>query len=150
MTEALPEWAQKIRHMRLTMQLTGAAFAAQINTSKMTISRWERGISKPSALMWLRLAKFAAPPDSGYFYERAGLTQGDISEPSLGMTVLQDDASITKLVGKLDRCVSLLSGLATSDSAKLGEVLFLLSDTTNILLGLQGQNQTPEPMQTAS
>ena len=150
MTEPMPEWAQKIRHMRLSMQLTGAAFAAQINTSKMTISRWERGISKPSALMWLRLAKFAGPQDCWYFYERAGLTQGDISEPSLGMPVLQDETSMAKLVGKLDRCVALLSGLATSDSAKLGEVLFLLSDATNILLGLHGQNDTHEPMQTAS
>ncbi|HWR36000.1 MAG TPA: S24 family peptidase [Clostridia bacterium] len=74
----MPEWACKINALRTRLGLSGTLFAAQLGVSSMAVSRWERGQNEPAADIYLAIGKMAGDPDCWYFWQRAGLTIGDI------------------------------------------------------------------------
>lgn len=49
-----------LRHNRLTLQIDQAVVAASLRTTQQTVSRWERGISRPRYNHMHRVAKVYA------------------------------------------------------------------------------------------
>jgi transcriptional regulator with XRE-family HTH domain len=79
-----PEWAERLEHFRKDLGWSQAALARKLNVSPMATSRWERGVNQPTAAIYIRLGKLAHNSDRWYFWEKAGLTRGDIQpEPKI-------------------------------------------------------------------
>lgn len=57
MDEPSNEFAQQLRSLRETQGLTVRALADRVGVSKVTIWKWEKGSSKPSARMTSSLAR---------------------------------------------------------------------------------------------
>jgi len=72
------EAAQRIRALRGKMKLSQLEIGRRINSSAMSVSRWERGLLKPSAETYIQLGYLAGDPDCWYFWSRAGLRSEDV------------------------------------------------------------------------
>ncbi len=51
-----PSFAHLLRQERLYRGWSQKQLAQKMNTTRVTISRWEQGISMPSPLFWQRLS----------------------------------------------------------------------------------------------
>jgi DNA-binding transcriptional regulator YiaG len=74
----LPAWSKRIKQMRTSFGLSQAEFGKRLNCSPMQVSRWERGLHKPSAACLLALGKMAGPPAGWIFWNLAGITIADV------------------------------------------------------------------------
>jgi transcriptional regulator with XRE-family HTH domain len=75
---AVPEWARKVLDFRRDRKLTQSALAKELNTSAMTVSRWERGEAEPAPEAYIRLGHLAGDPLCWFFWGRAGLKTADL------------------------------------------------------------------------
>ncbi len=75
---ATPEWSRKIEALRRSLTRSQSRFANELNTSAMTVSRWERGVQEPPANLYIQLGNLAGGPECWYFWERAGLHRSDL------------------------------------------------------------------------
>jgi DNA-binding XRE family transcriptional regulator len=75
---AVPEWSQKIATFRHTLKLSQSEFAKRLGSSTMAVSRWERGIQKVPANIYVQLGKLAGDPLCWYFWGCAGLRTVDV------------------------------------------------------------------------
>jgi SOS-response transcriptional repressor LexA len=73
-----PEWSRKIETLRRRLSHSQGTLGTELNTSPMTVSRWERGAQEPSADMYIQLGNLAGDPECWYFWERAGLHSSDL------------------------------------------------------------------------
>jgi phage repressor protein C with HTH and peptisase S24 domain/DNA-binding transcriptional regulator YiaG len=89
---AVPEWSQKIATFRNVQNLSQSEFAKRLGASTMAVSRWERGIQKVPANIYIRLGNLAGDPLCWYFWGCAGLRTVDVMRvlPSARQR-LQDD-----------------------------------------------------------
>jgi transcriptional regulator with XRE-family HTH domain len=60
--------------MRETLGLSQSAFAGKLRCSSMTVSRWERGLVKPSADGLIAIGEMAGPPLGLEFWRMAGIS----------------------------------------------------------------------------
>jgi SOS-response transcriptional repressor LexA/DNA-binding XRE family transcriptional regulator len=74
----IPEWADRIRMLRVQLKLSQSALGQQLQYSAMAISRWERGLQEPPADCYIKLGELAGNPDCWYFWERAGLKSSEV------------------------------------------------------------------------
>jgi SOS-response transcriptional repressor LexA len=72
------EWSRKIETLRHRLSHTQGSLARELNTSPMTISRWERGTQEPPAELYIQLGNLAGDPECWYFWQRAGLHSADL------------------------------------------------------------------------
>jgi SOS-response transcriptional repressor LexA len=75
---ACPEWSRKVEALRGRLSQSQSSLAHELNTSAMTVSRWERGTQEPSAALYIQLGNLAGDPECWYFWERAGLHTADL------------------------------------------------------------------------
>ncbi len=73
-----PEWAKSIVHLRSALALSQVGFGDVFHCSAMTVSRWERGISEPPSHTYIEMGNLAGDPRCWYFWERAGMSKGDL------------------------------------------------------------------------
>lgn len=81
---ALPEWATRISELRESLKISQGELARRMECSAMTVSRWERGLLAPSAEYYVQLGNLAEPPESWFFWERAGLRADKITRAMPG------------------------------------------------------------------
>jgi DNA-binding XRE family transcriptional regulator len=74
----LPEWAAKIIGLRDQLKLSQTAFGQCLNSSAMSISRWERGSQEPTAQSYIELGNLGGDPLCWFFWARAGLRNEDL------------------------------------------------------------------------
>jgi transcriptional regulator with XRE-family HTH domain len=79
----LPEWAARIRRLLSDLKLSQAGLAGRVGVSPATVSRWVQGRQEPTAEFYVALGNLARPPHGGYFWERAGVDSGALSDASL-------------------------------------------------------------------
>jgi SOS-response transcriptional repressor LexA len=72
-----PDWAANISELRQRLNLSQAVFGGRLNSSAMSVSRWERGNQEPSAGSYIELGNLAGAPVCWYFWDRAGLRNED-------------------------------------------------------------------------
>jgi transcriptional regulator with XRE-family HTH domain len=65
---ALPEWSQKIANFRNALKLSQDELGKRLGASAMAISRWERGIQRVPANIYIQLGKLAGDPLCWYFW----------------------------------------------------------------------------------
>src|SRR5260370_35294300 len=68
-----PDWAANISELRQRLNLSQVVFGGRLNSSAMSISRWERGTQEPSADSYIELGNLAGAPDCCNFWCRAAL-----------------------------------------------------------------------------
>jgi transcriptional regulator with XRE-family HTH domain len=73
-TSPLPAWSKKIQHLREELQLTQSGFAKKLHCSSMTVSRWERGLVKPTANSLIAMGDLAGPHGGMHFWRIAGIS----------------------------------------------------------------------------
>lgn len=73
-----PEWSLKIKAFRDDLNLSQFEFAKRIGTSPMAVSRWERGIQKVPANIYIKLGNLAGDPLCWYFWGLTGLRTEDV------------------------------------------------------------------------
>lgn len=76
--KATPEWAQRIASLRQQLRISQAELARRLECSAMTVSRWERGQSAPSADYYIQLGRLTKKGERWFFWERAGLQLADV------------------------------------------------------------------------
>ena len=81
-----PDWASNISELRQRLNLSQTVFGGRLNSSAMSVSRWERGNQEPSADSYIELGNLAGAPVCWYFWGRAGLQTEDLMRvmPKLG------------------------------------------------------------------
>ena len=58
MTQAnLPEWAIKIKQLRVKLKLTQREFGRLFDVSQVAVSWWESGINEPPASVFMKIIK---------------------------------------------------------------------------------------------
>jgi SOS-response transcriptional repressor LexA len=73
-----PEWSRKIEAFRGALGLSQTGLGDRTDTSAMTVSRWERGETEPSAAAYIRLGNLAGDPLCWFFWGRAGMYSAHI------------------------------------------------------------------------
>ena len=76
---AVPEWSRKIADFRARLKLSQSELGKRLGTSAMAVSRWERGIQKVPANIYIQLGNLAGDPLCWYFWECAGLRTADVT-----------------------------------------------------------------------
>jgi len=74
----VPGWSLKIKAFRDGLNLSQFEFAKRIGTSAMAVSRWERGIQKVPANIYIKLGNLAGDPLCWYFWGLTGLRTEDV------------------------------------------------------------------------
>jgi SOS-response transcriptional repressor LexA/DNA-binding XRE family transcriptional regulator len=94
------ESSQKIATFRNTLKLNQSEFAKQLGSSAMAVSRWERGIQKVPANIYIRLGNMAGDPLCWYFWGCAGLRTVDVTRvlPAAGQRLQEDRLPKLRLV----------------------------------------------------
>jgi SOS-response transcriptional repressor LexA len=72
-TPPKPDWATNISDLRQNLNLSQSVFGGRLNSSAMSVSRWERGTQEPSAGSYIELGNLAGAPACWHFWGRAGL-----------------------------------------------------------------------------
>ncbi|HTV82567.1 MAG TPA: XRE family transcriptional regulator [Acidobacteriaceae bacterium] len=81
-----PDWPGRIQRLLRDLQLTQAGLAERLGVSPATVSRWIQGRIEPTAHTYIALGNLARPPDSLYFWERAGMDPSGLPVASVGRT----------------------------------------------------------------
>jgi transcriptional regulator with XRE-family HTH domain len=76
----LPGWSKRIRKIRSTLKLSQAALALRLRCSAMTVSRWERGLLRPTSAKLIALGRLAGPPSGRHFWQMAGISPHAIKQ----------------------------------------------------------------------
>jgi DNA-binding transcriptional regulator YiaG len=76
-TPPKPDWAANISDLRQNFNLSQSVFGGRLNSSAMSVSRWERGTHEPTAGSYIELGNLAGAPLCWYFWGRAGLRNED-------------------------------------------------------------------------
>ena len=74
--ESRKEDGERIRELRTALDLSQEGLAAKCGVTRISISSWESGKSRPSPRHWRQMAKLAgrvAPSTSMWFWEKAGI-----------------------------------------------------------------------------
>jgi SOS-response transcriptional repressor LexA/DNA-binding XRE family transcriptional regulator len=74
----LPQWSRKIEEFRHGLKLSQSELAKRLGTSPMAVSRWERGILKVPANIYIQLGNLAGDPLCWYFWGLTGLRTQDV------------------------------------------------------------------------
>jgi phage repressor protein C with HTH and peptisase S24 domain len=69
----LQEWAAQITALRERLKINQAELARRMECSAMTVSRWERGLLRPSAQHFIQLGNLGNKSEAWVFWERAGI-----------------------------------------------------------------------------
>ena len=69
-TPPKPDWAANISELRQRLNLSQTVFGGRLNSSAMSVSRWERGNQEPSADSYIELGNLAGAPVCWYFWSR--------------------------------------------------------------------------------
>ena len=77
-TKPSVEAAKRIRSLRQRMKLSQSELGRRVNSSSMSVSRWERGILAPLADVYIQLGHLAGDPECWYFWRQAGLRGEDL------------------------------------------------------------------------
>jgi phage repressor protein C with HTH and peptisase S24 domain len=75
---ATPEWCRKVLAFRHELKVSQQELGNRLGKSAMTVSRWECGEGEPSGKTYIALGNLAGDPLCWYFWQRAGLSSGDI------------------------------------------------------------------------
>jgi DNA-binding XRE family transcriptional regulator len=75
---AVPQWSRKIEDFRHSLKLSQTELAKRLGTSPMAVSRWERGILKVPANVYIKLGNMAGDPLCWYFWGLTGLRTKDV------------------------------------------------------------------------
>jgi transcriptional regulator with XRE-family HTH domain len=74
----VPEWSRQIETFRQSLKLTQSEFSNRLGVSSMSVSRWERGILKVPAEIYIKLGNLAGDPLCWSFWGHAGLHTEDV------------------------------------------------------------------------
>jgi len=74
------EWIERIRRLLVDLKLSQAELAERLGISPPTVSRWLQGHHEPTAESYVALGNLARPPESLFFWERAGLDTTGLME----------------------------------------------------------------------
>jgi phage repressor protein C with HTH and peptisase S24 domain len=77
-TSEASTWSSDIETFRHSLKLNQQEFGAQLGTTAMSVSRWERGEAEPPAEAYIRMGNIAGDPRCWSFWERAGLSISDV------------------------------------------------------------------------
>ena len=72
------DWAEQIRGLRQSLDISQGELARKLDCSAMTVSRWENGQLAPTARYCIDLGKLAGKPDCWFYWGRAGLQSSDV------------------------------------------------------------------------
>jgi DNA-binding transcriptional regulator YiaG len=75
---ALPEWSEKIANFRNALKLSQDELGKRLGASAMALSRWERGVQRVPANIYIQLGRLAGDPLCWYFWGCAGLRAVDV------------------------------------------------------------------------
>jgi DNA-binding XRE family transcriptional regulator len=73
-----PDWSRQIETFRESLNLTQSEFGVRLGVSSMSVSRWERGILRVPANIYIKLGNMAGDPLCWSFWGRAGLHSEDV------------------------------------------------------------------------
>lgn len=73
-----PEWSRQVEAFRHRLKLSQVEFAERLGVAPMSVSRWERGILKAPANVYIELGNLAGDPLCWYFWGQAGLRSEDV------------------------------------------------------------------------
>ena len=82
-----PDWPVRIQRLLRNLNLTQAGLAERLGVSPATVSRWIQGRLEPTAQTYVALGNLARPPDSVYFWERAGVNPSGYLVTNFGKVV---------------------------------------------------------------
>jgi DNA-binding XRE family transcriptional regulator/SOS-response transcriptional repressor LexA len=74
----VPLWSRKIKDFRRSLKLSQSELAKRLGASPMAVSRWERGILKVPANIYIQLGNLAGDPLCWYFWGLTGLRTQDV------------------------------------------------------------------------
>jgi SOS-response transcriptional repressor LexA len=93
----LPEWASQIIALRRQLKMSQGQLAKRMECSAMTVSRWERGMQKPTADYYIQLGRLVGKDKCWFFWEFAGLRMADFARSRRTTQPLVSLASLEKL-----------------------------------------------------
>ncbi len=73
----IPTWACRVRALRQSLGMNQLEFGRILGFSPIVVSRWERGLKKPSAEGFIKMGKMSKRPSGWYFWRLAGVDQQD-------------------------------------------------------------------------
>lgn len=65
---ARPEWSRTLETLRRSLHLNQSELGKKLETSAMTVSRWECAQADPGANAYIRLGKLAGDPLCWFFW----------------------------------------------------------------------------------
>jgi transcriptional regulator with XRE-family HTH domain len=99
---SIPAWSRSIKALRKSLQVSQSDFAAMLNISAMTVSRWESGKVAPSSAHYLGMGRIAREPRRWYFWNLAGIRREDFREIVAGETGHTSDGHIARVIAALE------------------------------------------------
>jgi len=75
---AVPQWSQKIATFRNALKLNQDELGKRLGASAMALSRWERGLQRVPANIYIQLGRLAGDPLCWYFWGCAGIRTADV------------------------------------------------------------------------
>lgn len=73
-----PEWARTISDLRQRLNLSQTDFGHRLNSSAISVSRWERGVSEPPSGSYIELGNLSDAALCRYFWGRAGISHENL------------------------------------------------------------------------
>jgi transcriptional regulator with XRE-family HTH domain len=104
---SVPVWSRHIKALRQSLQMSQQDFAAMLNISAMTVSRWESGKAPPSPAHYLEMGRIAREPERWYFWNLAGIRREDFREIVAGEKGHTSDRHIARVIAALETQVRL-------------------------------------------
>jgi len=77
---ASSEWVLQITALRARLGINQAELARRLKCSAMTISRWERGLLRPSSESLIQLGNLSNKKEAWFFWEMAGIQTAKMDE----------------------------------------------------------------------
>lgn len=74
------EWATQITALRERLGINQAELARRLECSAMTVSRWERGLLRPSAEHFIQFGNLGNKNEAWFFWEMAGIQAAKMVE----------------------------------------------------------------------
>jgi DNA-binding XRE family transcriptional regulator len=75
---SVPDWSRQVETFRHSLKLSQSELGKRLDVSTMSVSRWERGILRVPAEIYIKLGNMAGDPLCWYFWGRAGLHSEDM------------------------------------------------------------------------
>ena len=100
--DSFPVWSEHIKALRRDLGLSQFEFGKKLNTTAMSVSRWERGAVPPSAASYLGLGKLAGARRGWSFWNLAGITKQDMRTMNGGELPRPYGGSLLKVITALE------------------------------------------------